>query len=450
MNVEHTGNAKQQVPNPTIPAKPNLLSRTAPLIGLIVVISVIGLAAFQFNWLSIFEAAVLCIMMVLGFVFFQKQAGIAHELGYLRQEVAALSNYRTEVQQKLDEMVQQVQRELKTSDEELQLQLSKVRADFSAAQLEADDGLTAPSESKTDVDIEADAQNVETSATGMPVASFEPFKNSAKATDNNIDLIKSDLKDVLSSNSLNMHLQPIVDFQSRKPVFFDAFMRLSKGKDTYLEQKQFIQLAEQGGLMPSIDKKVMFSSIRMLHKLSAQKKRAGVICPISTMTLQSRNDFEEIVVHLSANTHFADSLLIEIRQRDYLLLKRTARQRLSTIVSMGFRLSMSHTMDLSINPKRLADFGFQFIKVPASILIHADIDQNSSALNPSTMSSVLDEVGMRLVSTEVERESDALALIDFNVPLGQGKLFAPPRPVKSDLLKAANAASQKISDKAQA
>ena len=442
MNVEHTGNAKQQVPNPTIPSKPNLAARITPLICLILVIAVIGVIAFQFAWLSLFEAAVLCILLVFGFIFFQKQTRMAHELGYLRQEVASLSDYRGEVQQKLDDMVHQVQRELKTSDDELQLQLAKVRADFSAAQLNSDDSLTTDSEAKTDVDLETEVENVETSETGMPVATFEPFKKSAIATNNNIDLIKSDLKDVLSNNSLNMHLQPIVDFQSRQPVFFDAFMRLSKSKDTFLEQKQFIQLAEQGGLMPSIDKKILFSSIRMLDKLSVQKKRAGVVCPISILTLQSRSDFEEIAVHLSSNSHFAESLLIEIRQRDFLLLKKTARQRLSTIASMGFKLSMSHTMDLSINPKRLADFGFLFIKVPASILIHADIDQNTSALNPSTMSSVLGEVGMRLVATEVERESDALALIDFNVPLGQGKLFAPPRPVKSDLLKAEKATTK--------
>ncbi len=353
---------------------------------------------------------------------------MGRELTFLRQEVGNLGEFRDDMEHRLGEMVHHVRHELATSDEELKVQLANVRSDFSAARPESDDSSTLFSESVTE------SADVQTSESGMPIATLDPFNQPSAMTPGNVESITSRLADALQNNGLSMQLQPIVEFKNRQPAYFDAFMRLPTGNSTYLDQHQFLQLAEQGELLSSMDKKVISSSIRMLHKLSDQKKSAGVVCALSSDTLNKQKSFDKILVNLSENEQFCDSLVIEIRQRDFQLLNSKARKRVRKITELGFRLNLSQSLDLNMDLEELADFGFRFVKVPASILIHAEFDERTTSLNPALMAKTLEEAGIQLIATDVERDSDALALIDFDVPFGQGSLFAPARPVKSELL----------------
>jgi cyclic-di-GMP phosphodiesterase, flagellum assembly factor TipF len=47
---------------------------------------------------------------------------------------------------------------------------------------------------------------------------------------------------------------------------------------------------------------------------------------------------------------------------------------------------------------------------------------------------VLSRAGIRLVAERVEREEDVPNLLDLDVPLAQGFVFSPPRPVRAEVL----------------
>ena len=98
----------------------------------------------------------------------------------------------------------------------------------------------------------------------------------------------------LDEKSLNMHLQPIIELPSRRPAYFDAFMRLNSADGEFVDQAEFRKLADAAGLMPSIDKKIVFSAIRMVRKLNLLKKKAGVFCQISPVSLDNAHNFREI------------------------------------------------------------------------------------------------------------------------------------------------------------
>ena len=246
-------------------------------------------------------------------------------------------------------------------------------------------------------------------------------------------LSRVNLKDALSNDGLSLHLQPVVELPTRQPVHYEAFMRLQMKNGDFLDAGQFMKVAEKGGMMPAIDKKVVFSAVRMLRTLAVLKKRAGLFCNLSSATLANARTFKDFENLMQANTSLADSLVFEITQRNFRHLKAREKERLGKLVDLGFDLSMDQVLDLRIDPDELYNFGFRHLKIPTGILLHASLDDMAPAA-PSEMASTLSNSGIALIATETEKESDVMSLIDFGVQHAQGILFAPPRPVKADLL----------------
>lgn len=247
-------------------------------------------------------------------------------------------------------------------------------------------------------------------------------------------LSRINLKDALDSDGLSLHLQPIVSLPDRKPLHYEAFMRLRLRDGTYLDASQFIKVAEKGNLMPAIDKKVLFSSIRMLRTLETLKRKAGLFCNMSSDLLADTGNFREIFQFLEANAALSESLVFEISQRHWRNLEQRDRDRLSAIADLGYALSLDQVLDLRIAVAELQKSGFRYIKTPAGILLHGTVDDDRF-VQPPELAPSLENDGLRLIATEVEKEEEVVALLDFGVRHAQGNIFAPPRPVKAELLK---------------
>lgn len=387
--------------------------------------------AQRFDLMTPLQAIVLCCgLFAFGLVLIA-QFEISRDVKALKRNALDLAEYENSIKRQIESLSQQSSRDTINLGNALQSETDLLKAEIASLKNEIQE--------RGSINTIENGQALKAppvSSSGMPIASIDPLEKAKEEADQRSKPNTINLKKALGTNSLNMHLQPIVDFENRQPVYFDAFMRLSTSDTEYLEQHAFNKLADEGRLMPMIDKKILFSSMRMLRTLTSLRKKAGIICPLSPRTLSNKKHFDEILNYLSANRGFRSSVVMDIRQRDLIALNAKERERLAQIVDLGFALCMSHTLDLQIDGENLAQNGFRFVKVPASILVHANISEDDAGLKPTTMSNVLADHKIRVIATEVERENDAVALIDFEVPLGQGLLFAPPRPVKGNLLNA--------------
>ena len=270
--------------------------------------------------------------------------------------------------------------------------------------------------------------------TDRPTAPTAPELGEQSASRPRKSVGRINIKSAVNEDGLTMHLQPIVQLPKRQPLHYEAFMRLKLADGTFLDASQFIQLAEKGQLMPTIDKKVLFSSVRMLRTLATMNKRAGLFCNIALSTLKDARSMKEITSFLEANTSLKASLVLEISQQQYRSANAAQKQRLRDVADLGFSLSMDQVLDLNLDPTALRQEGFRFVKVPAGIMLHSSLNDHS-AIPAAELSMTLLDAGIKMIGSEVEKEDDAMSLIDFNISIAQGNLFAPPRPVKADLLK---------------
>ena len=106
---------------------------------------------------------------------------------------------------------------------------------------------------------------------------------------------------------------------------------------------------------------------------------------------------------------------------------------LASLADLGFRFSMDHVTDLRMEPRELAERGFRFVKVPASLLLSRAAAPQGD-IHPADFSDLLGRFGIDLIAERIESEGTVVDLLDYDVRFGQGFLFSPPRPVRTEVL----------------
>jgi len=95
----------------------------------------------------------------------------------------------------------------------------------------------------------------------------------------------------------------------------------------------------------------------------------------------------------------------------------------------GLVFALDRATDLRLDPLSLADRGVRFVKLPAEMLLAAEAPHGLD-VELHDLAAVLSRAGIKLIAERVEREEDVPDLLDLDVPLAQGFVFSPPRPVR--------------------
>jgi cyclic-di-GMP phosphodiesterase, flagellum assembly factor TipF len=239
------------------------------------------------------------------------------------------------------------------------------------------------------------------------------------------------VKSAIEENRLDIYLQPMVTLPQRKVRYYEAVTRLRDDKDQVLVAEDFIATAESAGLIGRIDHAVMLRCVQVLRRLMVRNKDVGVFCNVSATTLTNPTNFAQCLDFLEANRALAPSFVLEFKQSAIRGFGPAETENLAALAQRGYRFSIDHVTDLRFEPRELADRGFRFIKVPASLLL--DPKQSSTSdIHPSDLSDLLGRFGIDLIAEKIEGERAVVDLLDYDVRFGQGFLFAPPRPLRPE------------------
>jgi cyclic-di-GMP phosphodiesterase TipF (flagellum assembly factor) len=102
---------------------------------------------------------------------------------------------------------------------------------------------------------------------------------------------------------------------------------------------------------------------------------------------------------------------------------------------------MDQVADLRLEPRDLSERGIRYVKVPAPLLLgRAGVP--GADIHAADLSDLLGRFGISLISERIETEAQVVNLLDYDVRFGQGFLFSPPRPVRTDALQSTAGAAQ--------
>lgn len=236
----------------------------------------------------------------------------------------------------------------------------------------------------------------------------------------------------VEANKIELYLQPIMTLPPRKIRYYEAFTRLrTEGGDLVLP-KDYMRVAEPAGMMPFIDNVMLFRSVQVLKRLAERSAERGMFCNISIHSLLDPEFFPEFVGFMQQNQSLNDSLFFEFSQGVVNELGPLEFESLESLSKLGFRFSLDRVENLDVDFQSLHNRGFRFIKIESKVFVHG-MAEVGAHIHAADMRSYLERFGLQLIVEKIETESDLSAVQRFGVRLGQGYLFASPRPVRPEI-----------------
>jgi EAL domain-containing protein (putative c-di-GMP-specific phosphodiesterase class I) len=169
---------------------------------------------------------------------------------------------------------------------------------------------------------------------------------------------------------------------------------------------------------PEVDRYMLLQAIKLRRDLARQEKPCGVIWSIGRQTLCDVTVWGEITQVLKANRALGASIICEVRLGDYADLRQAELDALFAIREAGFQLGLRECASLRDLTKAAKTGVFRFVSAePGVIAGAADIPDLRSR-------------DITFIGTGIDNEEDAIGLIDRDIRLAQGPLFAPAKPLR--------------------
>ena len=225
----------------------------------------------------------------------------------------------------------------------------------------------------------------------------------------------------LEGNRVDLYLQPIVSLPSRRIVHYESFSRVRDEEDNVIFPSQYLKLAEDSGLVGTLDNLLLFRCIQVIRKLGPRRPDLRFFCNISSVSLNDKEFFPQFIDFMMENHDLADRLIFEFSQKDVLRHSPLVGRSLATLGRRGFRFSMDHIIDLNMDLAELSSRYFRYVKVSAEAILDQEID-----IHPDDLKEAFSRYDLDLIVEKIENDQTIVEILDYGMDYGQGYLFGEP------------------------
>ena len=237
------------------------------------------------------------------------------------------------------------------------------------------------------------------------------------------------------AEGLEVHLQPVVTLPQRKVTSYEALARLRVG-EAVLAPEAFLPVLERYGRTTALDREMLQRVATISRHLAGRGSEAAVAYGLSPLSLFEPGFLRWLARLVAGEPSLAGRLVVALPQASWRSLDAEQTGALAAMRGK-IGLILDRPTDLRFDVAALAASGVGQVKVPASLMLRPGASRRTlSDIVIEDIVAALSRAGIRLVATDVEAEADVPDLIDLDVPFAQGLVFAPPRPVRSDVLAA--------------
>jgi diguanylate cyclase (GGDEF)-like protein len=238
------------------------------------------------------------------------------------------------------------------------------------------------------------------------------------------------LQGVVQRGELELEFQPIVELSSTRVIGVEALVRWNRPDIGVVPPDEFISVAEDSGLVLGIGEWVLEESCRALRAIDEALPGRDLRIAVNFsprqiiepgIALEIARTVERIGVDPSRIT-------FEITERLLFLDTGGAVETLWDLRNHGFGLALDDFGTGYSSLTYLRRFPVDIVKIDRSF-VAAMIDSADDARIVAMVAALAQALDLSVVAEGVERPEQVLALMDLDVGLVQGFLFARPMPL---------------------
>jgi diguanylate cyclase (GGDEF)-like protein/PAS domain S-box-containing protein len=244
--------------------------------------------------------------------------------------------------------------------------------------------------------------------------------------------MSNELHRAVRENQLVLHYQPYIDMRDMTLVGTEALVRWRHPERGLLPPGEFIELAEECGLMVELGAWVLREACRQGARWMAGRAVAGIEGEPPAMSVnispQQLSDpgFTDIVASVLVETGFPpERLWLEITEGALMRDPGAAIAILRTLRELGVHLAIDDFGTGYSSLSYLRRLPVEALKIDRSFIEHLDEESDDRAIVEAVVA-LGDALGLGIIAEGIERPSQAIELASLGSFVAQGYLYARP------------------------
>ncbi|MBO0715895.1 MAG: EAL domain-containing protein [Rhizobiales bacterium] len=260
---------------------------------------------------------------------------------------------------------------------------------------------------------------------------IDVFKDAMRARKSDRLSVESDLRRALERDEITILYQPIVRLDDRAVAGFEALARWNHPKLGRLSPAEFINIAEETGLIVELGMFVLDRAARQLSIWQrAVRHREPLFASVNVSSRQLlRHDLiQDLRTVLGRAPLARGSLKLELTESTVMENPEHAAQMLHRIRELGAGLALDDFGTGYSSLAYLQRFPFDTIKIDQSF-----VRMSTKGTRPVILRSMIalaHDLGMDVVAEGAETDSDAVELFQLGCEYAQGFVFGEPMTVE--------------------
>jgi EAL domain-containing protein (putative c-di-GMP-specific phosphodiesterase class I) len=235
------------------------------------------------------------------------------------------------------------------------------------------------------------------------------------------------LRKALRQNEFEPHFQPIFRLADSKIVGYETLIRWNHPQRGLLKPSDFVQIAEDSGLIEAIDWRLFEASCRLL----AQKAPAEPFITFNVSALHLRHaDFDTRILKMLERTNLAPSRLItEVTEGALLDNPESVRAMLDRMRGAGVGAALDDFGTGYSSLSYLHSLPLRMLKIDRAF-VH-ELDKEGSANSTTVVAAILalaHALNIQVIAEGIETQAQFDALLRMGCEMGQGYLLGRPAP----------------------
>lgn len=259
---------------------------------------------------------------------------------------------------------------------------------------------------------------------------WSAFDEELRAASEGRRTLEAELRRAIPAGEIVPWFQPIIDAMTGRMVGVEVLARWNHPQQGLLAPGAFVPMAEELGLIRSIDEAVFEAACAHTAPWVAEGLIEHVSCNVSPRDLMDPAFSRKLIKRLDATDLPATALIVEITETFLLQDMRLARRHIERLASKGINVALDDFGTGYSNLRALMHLPIQTVKLDRSLIDDVGRDSRVSKLVASMLHAAR-SLGVRITAEGVEDEGQALFLRSAGCDRMQGYFFARPMPAEA-------------------
>ena len=280
---------------------------------------------------------------------------------------------------------------------------------------------------------------------------IQPYDREIAAKFENRISVENDLVVAIENDELELEFQPQFDLMRNQANAVEALVRWQHPTRGRVPPTEFIGVAEETGLMPSIGAWVLNEACRQVAVWNIEQgQQIRVAVNVSVYQVMQNEFVQDVINTIERHKISASWLELEITESVVMADIKWIVRCLNELKAYGVRIALDDFGTGYSSLNQLQQLPLDTLKIDRSFI--QGLGDESERMNSvtATIASIADIYGLETVAEGIETEKQLLEVIKLGIDVAQGYYYSKPLP-KDDVIAAIdqiNLFSSGISDKA--